>query len=101
MANFAALEARTTAAAMRHLANATATFTGDEPAPCIFDASYDPAGVGGVGMASAQPMLTIASASVPADPVGTGVTVRGVAYVVTAAEPDGTGITRLMLERAP
>ena len=76
-------------------------FTGDEPVQAIFDASYDPASVGGVGMASAQPMLTISSDSVPADPVGTGVTVRGVAYVVAAAEPDGTGMSRIMLERAP
>lgn len=66
----------------------------------IFDASYEAATVGLMSMASAQPMLTLPTASVPASVVGAAVTVGATAYTVAAAEPDGTGITRLMLEVA-
>lgn len=64
----------------------------------IFDNGYALGGAGALGMASSQPMLTLATAHVPADPVGTSVVVGGVTYTVGAHEPDGTGISRLMLE---
>lgn len=100
MANFAALEARSTAAVFRHLANTTAVFAGGSALPAIFDAAFEAATVGLMGMASAQPMLTLPTASVPAGVVGAAVTVGATAYAVVSAEPDGTGITRLMLEVA-
>jgi len=64
----------------------------------IFDAAYSLANAGPIGMASSQPMLTLATANVPANPVGTAVVVGAVNYTVGAHEPDGTGISRLMLE---
>ena len=64
----------------------------------IFDNGYDAMGMGRVGMASTQPMLTLPTASVPSGVVGQAATVNATAYTVVAAEPDGTGITRLMLE---
>ncbi len=66
----------------------------------IFDAPYANASVGAYGMAASVPMLTLATASVPATPVGAAAVVNGTAYVVAAHEPDGTGISRLMLEAA-
>lgn len=66
----------------------------------IFDAAYSLGSVGPIGMASAQPMLTLATAQVPANPVGTAVVVGSTNYTVGAHEPDGTGISRLMLEAA-
>lgn len=70
----------------------------------IFDDGYAPGSVGPVGMAGSQPVITLPSAHVPANPVGlsVAVTVGGVqrGYLVADAHPDGTGITRLVLEAA-
>jgi hypothetical protein len=64
----------------------------------IFDNGFALGGVGAIGMASSQPTLTLATASVPASPVGTAVVVGGGNYTVGAHEPDGTGMSRLLLE---
>ena len=66
----------------------------------IFDNGYALGSVGAIGMASSQPTLTLATAHVPANPVGTAVVVGAANYVVCAHEPDGTGVSRLMLEAA-
>lgn len=73
---------------------------GGETVSVIFDNGYALGSVGPIGMASSQPMLTLATASVPASPVGTAVVVGSTNYTVGAHEPDGTGISRLMLEAA-
>lgn len=73
---------------------------GGETVSVIFDNGYTLGSVGPIGMASSQPMLTLASANVPASPVGTAVVVGSTNYTVGAHEPDGTGISRLMLEAA-
>ena len=44
--------------------------------------------------------LTLATADVPASPVGLTVVVGAVSYLVAEHEPDGTGISRLLLESA-
>jgi hypothetical protein len=111
MANFAALEARSTAAVFRHLANTQVQLL-DRQVPAIFDSAYEVAAVGTLGMASTRPVLTLAFSSVPPqilnwllyctepfDPVDVQVTVGGVVYTITSVEPDGTGITLLILER--
>lgn len=110
-APFAALEARSTAAVFRHLANTEVQLL-DRQVPAIFDAAYATAGVGTLGMASTRPVLLMPSSSVPRqvlswlmyftqpfDPVDVQVTVEGVVYTITAVEPDGTGMTLLVLER--
>jgi hypothetical protein len=66
----------------------------------LFDAAYALASVGAYGMAGAQPQLTLATADVPADPIGLAVLVGSNAYTVAAHEPDGTGISVLHLESA-
>lgn len=66
----------------------------------IFNNGYALGNVGLLGMASSQPTLTLASADVSTDPVGAAVLVGAVAYVVAAHEPDGTGVSRLLLEVA-
>lgn len=65
----------------------------------IFDAAYA-LGQVGIGMASTQPTYTLPTASVVGEPVGQALVIGAVTYIVAAAEPDGTGITRLLLERA-
>ena len=66
----------------------------------IFDNAYALGAVGPYGMAGTQPVLMLPTASVPADPVGNTCVVGSTSYVVAAHEPDGTGISRLVLELA-
>jgi hypothetical protein len=65
----------------------------------IFDNGFALGSVG-IGMAGTQPTLRLRTADVAADPVGQAVSVNAVAYTVAAHEPDGTGVSVLMLERA-
>jgi hypothetical protein len=64
----------------------------------IFDAEYSLGSVGVVGLASSQPAFTLPTASVPAAPVGRALVVNARGYIVAAHEPDGTGVSRLLLE---
>lgn len=66
----------------------------------IFDAGTRFGSVATAGITSVQPMLTIATVDIPADPVGQAVVVGATNYVVAAHDADGTGISTLMLERA-
>lgn len=66
----------------------------------IFDNGFALGDVGMAGMAGTQPVLTLPTALVPASPVGAAAVVNAANYVVAAHEPDGTGMSRLLLERA-
>lgn len=51
------------------------------------------------GMVSnSRPVLTVASEDVPAAAVGTSVVIGTTNYTIAELQPDGTGITRLMLK---
>ncbi len=78
---------------------ATSVTVGGVAVPAIFDNGYALGSVGGFGMASTQPAITLATANVPAAPEGQAVVVNSVAYLVASHEPDGTGVSRLLLER--
>lgn len=65
----------------------------------IFDEPYAAGNVGTNGMATNTPALTLATADVPASPYGQPVVVRGLDYVIAAHEPDGTGLSRLLLQK--
>lgn len=67
----------------------------------IFDNGYARADVGYAGMSTTQPSLTLATADVPASPVGLAVVADSASYAVAVHQPDGTGISILLLERAP
>lgn len=66
----------------------------------IFDNAWAQAGIGVAGAATADPVLTLPDASVPLEPEGKPVVVRGVAYRIVRVEPDGTGVSTLFLQRA-
>lgn len=66
----------------------------------IFDNEFMLGRVGDAGLAATQPMLTLRSADVPASPIGKTAVVDTVSYTIAAHEPDGTGVSRLLLERA-
>lgn len=68
--------------------------------PAMFDNGYSAADVGAVGMASSQPFIILATASVPASPVGMAAAANGGVYTIVEHRPDGTGISRLVLEAA-
>ena len=76
------------------------TFAAAKTLSAIFSNGYALGNVGMLGMATSQPSLTLASADVSTDPVGAAVLVGAAAYVVAAHEPDGTGVSRLLLEVA-
>lgn len=99
MPRFAAMEARANAAVMRRLANADAT-VGGHAVQGVFDNAHTLGAAGPFGVATTQPRLTCATAQVPADPVGQAVVVAGGSYVVAEHQPDGTGISVLLLEVA-
>lgn len=65
----------------------------------IFDAAYQLGDVGGNGMATVAPVFTLATSAVPANSVGQTLVVNAVNYTVAAHEPDGTGVSLLLLER--
>lgn len=66
----------------------------------IFDNGFALGSVGVTGIAGAQPTLTLPTSALAGEAVGQAVTVNAVAYTVAAHEPDGTGMSRLLLERA-
>ena len=64
----------------------------------IFDNAYQLGSVG-IGLSATQPTFTLPTASVVGEAVGQSLVLGTVTYVVAAHEPDGTGISRLLLER--
>ena len=64
----------------------------------IFDAEYFEVQVGGdVGTESSQPGFLCRDEDLPADPRGKTLIVDGVSWTVVTPEPDGTGMTALVL----
>lgn len=97
---FAALEARTVGAVFSRLANVEVAL-GGASVRAIFDNDYALAAVGDFGMAGSAPVLTLASAAVPAEWLGAAVVVNSKNFAVSEHKPDGTGISLLILVAAP
>lgn len=98
MSKFAALEARSVAASIKHLTNSAAVLldTGAQ-ALVMFDNEYQ-AGLGSTFEAS-QPTALGASADLQGLGHGSLLTIGTDTWAVVGVQPDGTGLTRLMLER--
>jgi hypothetical protein len=87
------------------LSNATGTLDGVDVVG-LFDDGFYQSAMGGAGLAASNPALSLPSADVPSDPVGLvfvkysldGASAEA-SYTVVATEPDGLGLTRLLLER--
>ena len=81
-----------------HFADA-ALFAGvGQPVYGIFDDAHAVGDVGELGMSTTHPTLLLPSAQVPAAVRGMQVQVAGQHYTVEDAQPDGTGMTLLVLE---
>lgn len=64
----------------------------------VFDNGYALGNVGVIGMAGTQPAFTLPTAILNGEPVGQTLVVNSASYYVSAHEPDGTGMSRLLLE---
>lgn len=95
---FAALESLVNAVTLAKLANATAVIDGVQ-VDGVFDNGYGQTQFG-MGMATRNPRFTLPTAAVPANPVGTVVGIGSESYSISEHEPDGTGMTVLILELA-
>lgn len=95
---FSAIESRLNAAVLARFANCTTTLDGGAEFGGIFDAAY----IEPLGMSGASPALECASADVSTAEHGSAVVVtyRSVStnYTVGSVKPDGTGMTRLLLQ---
>jgi len=93
---FANLEAVTNSMVLNHLANVQVQI-GGALVPGIFrkPGSTDSLGV---GAANTSPSVQVASNAVMAEPVDQQISIAGVPYVIVEAQPDGTGLTTLIVE---
>ena len=64
----------------------------------IFDDAAALGGVGDLGMATTQPTLLVPTSAVPASVRGMELEVAGQHFTVEDDQPDGTGMTLLILE---
>lgn len=62
----------------------------------IFDSAY----VDVLGIASRSPMFTLPTANTTATTQASVLVAAGITYRVTSVQPDGTGVTTLLLERS-
>lgn len=95
MSPFAALESTVNASVLLHLANTEVTI-GAETVPGIFNKPSLTEGMG-AGYTRPAPTVQVASCSVMQSPVGHTIAVDGVPYEIAEAEPDGSGLTTLIL----
>ena len=91
---FAAIETATAASAVAALANVSAVVNGRQVSG-IFDNGFNDA----IGIAGSSPMLDCISDEVDAVR-GDTVTIGTTAYTVVTVQPDGTGMTRLILQES-
>lgn len=96
--NFANLEMMVNANVLNNLANVQVLIAG-ATVPGIFRKPSIVQGMG-IGAADTSPFITVASSAVMPDPVDQEIEVAGVPYMIGAADPDGTGLTKLTLGAA-
>jgi len=107
---FADLESRVSGAVFSHLSNARVTFEDGRVVFGIFDQPFAQSDLGSAGFAAERPTLRLPSSDVPPswwstyagapfDVVDAQLTVRDTLYQVVRHEPDGSGMSTLVLER--
>lgn len=97
---FAAIETALNNGALAAIANATLTWSGGGSAEVVYDARYADT----QGMGNARPQARILNTAMGTLAVGTAVTVTqgstATAYTIQAIEPDGAGLSALILRRS-
>ena len=94
-APFAALQQRVNRAVLGHLADAMAQVGAGEPFAVLFQQPYT--APFDTQIDAAEPECLGAAADLAGVERGTAITIDGRAYQVLRAEPDGTGMVRLVL----
>ena len=92
---FADIETATAASAVAAFANAVATI-GAAQVEGIFDNAY----LDALGFSGATPVFNCISSAVSGVAQGDAVAIGGINYTVIRIEPDGIGMTRLVLQEA-
>lgn len=77
-----------------------ATYDGGTIVEGIFDNGYAEAPVGLVGVGGTVPRFLCRTEDVADDPAGDSLVVEDVSYTIVRGEPDGDGMTWLVLEAA-
>lgn len=98
-APFASRMDRLNRAVFACLSDAVATINGVDVS-VLSSNGFSLGAVGPFGMAGTQPDITLQTTDVPTNPVGATVVMGAVTYLVAAHEPDGLGVSRLLLESA-
>lgn len=99
MARFQDLESRVNSACIKHLANATATI-GAASVDVIFDNAHAGQQIGTLMIEATGPIITCKTTDLPTTPRNTPITVRSVNYLITEHQPDGTGMSVCLLQKA-
>ena len=94
--HFANFEAVANSMVLNHLANVQVGI-GGVLVPGIFRKPSSTDSIG-VGAANTSPSVQVASNAVMAEPVGQQITIASVPYVIVEPQPDGTGMTTLIVE---
>jgi hypothetical protein len=97
---FAKLIDSTNSAVIAGLANAAVIINGVS-SPCVFDEPFSRGSLGDMGMggmANTQPAITVLSALVPDDYDRAEVWVNEQAYSIVDVQPDGVGVSRVLLQ---
>jgi hypothetical protein len=97
---FANLMDSTNRAVITGLANAS-VFINGASTPCVFDEAFSRGSLGDMGMggmANTQPAITILSALVPEDYDRAEVLIDGQFYAIADVQPDGVGLSRVLLQ---
>jgi hypothetical protein len=95
--SFAALQTRVNATAIKRLGQSV--FVDGMAVTGIFENSSTFATHSQIGYEHTAPTLTVETACVPSPAVGVDVSIGNDDYVVFAHEPDGSGLSCLLLER--
>lgn len=75
------------------------TYDGTQQIPAIFDAAFFEDVAGRLGVESSKPACLVRSADVPTAAHGKTIKRGAVTYHVVGVQPDGTGLTLLVLEK--
>lgn len=89
-----ALETSISKSILGVFANATAYWQG-APLMCVFDAAYAET----LGMSNARPAISCATDEIVGMEAGQGLLIDEVGYTVRELQPDGMGVTRVILEK--
>lgn len=95
--SFTALQTRVNATAIKRLGQSV--FVDGVNVMGIFENASTYATHSQIGYERTAPTLTVETACVPSPAVGVEVSIGNDDYVVAAHEPDGSGLSRLLLER--